>query len=354
MEFPDDFNPIEQQGELETGGGPLGRMRQRRQLPAAGAGHRLVLIDEQGQPRSSGTAGVKYWAQGRAWVKVDVSDHVLQYTIPFSDLTGRAGFLAAIKVRSNVTDANLVTQSAVTSVKGYLEPALHETAIAAAGESAHAEGKDPVAALTDLQHNVESMLREAMVGKPVAGVPSWLNTCVESVVVTLDTATARHREDLVRSSRTGELLDAQAVNEIKQADHTVKLRDLWRKALGPHMTDPVARAVEVMISNPSPSNIASVSNQLNNAEIGLQEKILDVLDTLIESGYLHGTGDLPQAVEMLRNTLQRQTLAPASVGNRAQPTGGKAPSETSESDKQLTPLIEQPSQEKTDGDWSDD
>ncbi|MFI4992915.1 MAG: hypothetical protein ACHQCH_04780, partial [Solirubrobacterales bacterium] len=129
MEHPDDFSPIVEQGEFEAATGMLGRFKRRRELPSVSVGVALVLADKDGKPVAGGeqiSGGEKYWAKATSWIKVDVSEHTLEFTIPFPDPSGRAGFTATVTVGSAIVDSPTVAASGVTSVKGFLEPALSE------------------------------------------------------------------------------------------------------------------------------------------------------------------------------------------------------------------------------------
>ncbi len=110
---------------------------------------------------------------------------------------------------------------------------------------------------------------------------SWLSASVKSVNVTFDGSTKRHYDDLVRRARDGELFGATADNKTRTTEHAIAMRSQWRKALVPHMSNPVTRSFEVVLADPSPQNIAKVVDQVNETDAIARERVYNVLSSLI-------------------------------------------------------------------------
>jgi hypothetical protein len=306
LEHPDDFSPIVGQGELEVAAGVLGRLRRRRELPSVAVGVELVLADKDGNPVAGGkqiSGGEKYWAKATSWIKVDVAEHKLECKIPFPDPTGRAGFIATVTVSAAIIDSSKVAESAVASVKDVLEPVLSEATANCASTVKPSSGSDPVAALNESRRTAEIALRKSM-RKQVTDLPSWLSVQVKSINVAFDDATKRHYDDLVRRAREGELIDATAKNEYIEATHAIELRDQWRVALVPHLSDPATRSFEVVFSDPSPQNIARVVDQVNATDAVARERVYHVLSSLIDNDHLHKTSELSEMMKEIMASLR--------------------------------------------------
>jgi hypothetical protein len=306
LEHPDDFAPIVEQGELEAAAGVLGRLRRRRKLPSVGIGVELVLADKAGKPVAAGkqiSGGERYWAKATSWIKVDVAEHTLECKIPFPDPTGRAGFTATVTVSATIVDSSNVAESAVASVKGFLEPVLSEAIANYASTVKPSSSSDPVAALNDSRRRAEIALRKSM-RKKLADLPGWLSAQVKSINVGFDDATKRHYDDLVRRAREGELIDATAKNEYVEATHAIELRDQWRAALVPHLSDPATRSFEVVFSDPSPQNIARVVDQVNATDALARERVYHVLSSLIDNDHLHKTSELSEMMKEIMASLR--------------------------------------------------
>lgn len=312
----DDFSPIADQGELERVSGIIGRLKQRRDLPPAGPGFERILTNSDGSPVAAGerlSAGEKYWAQGQGWIKVDVADHALAYELPFRDPHRGAGFTALITVTSRIIDSFAVARNGIASVKSFLEPALREAVIEACADFPSIDEHEPIVALNKMRQEAESLLRKSVRG-PVRGLPDWLSATVSSISVLFDPATEKHHDDLVKRARDSELIDADAGIKKKETSNVLALRDMWRRELEPHLSNPATRAFEVVFSDPSPQNIASVVTQLNEADRQYRGEVLNVLSTLIERQYVDKDDDtFKVAFEAIVSGLEGKPFSPTDI-----------------------------------------
>lgn len=286
MNGSNDFSPIVEQGDLEATSGVLGRLRRRQELGPVGSGLVRILLNEEGTALVAAeqlSAGQKYWARtARSWVKVDVSEHVLNYEVPFTEPSGRAGLVAALAVRCSVSDPAVAAQQGVRRVRDFLESALQDEVARASSQMVSADSSDPVAVLGDLQRNADAALKEALRGDggQVEDLPSWLQARVTSVTVRLDAATAEHRDVLVKQKRRGELIDLAGHNEQKEKANAMKVRAIVRDSLGEHLANPAMNSFEVVFADPSPENISAVVGHVNAAN---HELILNVLQNFTEN-----------------------------------------------------------------------
>lgn len=328
MAHPDDFSPILEQGELEAASSMLGRIRGRRELPSAGVGVELVFADKDGKPVKKSSGGEKYWAKATSWIKIDVAAHTLEFKIPFPDPTGRAGFLAAVTVSTEIVDASKVATSGITGVKGIIEPILGEVVTDCASKVKPSSGEDPVAVLNDSRRAAESALRKS-IHENVMGLPRWLAAQIASINVAFDDATKRHYDDLVKRARETELVDASAEIKKHQTTHEIALRDTWRAALSEHLSNPATRSFEVAFSDPSPQNIARVVDQVNATDAVVRERVFQVLSSLIDNDHLHKTSELSEMMREIASSLKiGEGREPASLAAGSKQTAIEAEGDT--------------------------
>jgi hypothetical protein len=316
----DDFAPMVEHGELEPTTGLRGRMRRRHDSAHVDAGFVRVLIAENGSPIPTGelTAGEKRWGRAQSWVKVDVSHHTLDYAIPFSDPTGRAGFTARVSVRACVADPGEVAKQGIVSAKDFLLPAVRRVVVQASTAIKKTKQSDPTVALTEMHTQADLLVRNAVQG-PVHEAPPWLDAEFVSAAVEFDSATERHHAELVNSTRRGELIDAHQVNDVKATRATLAVRAIWREELLPHLSDPAQRVFEVAFANPSQQNLARAVDQVTGAEGQFMLQGLEVLKTMIEKDYVDKDDPFYKAIEAMSGKLAHVYL-PGAAAALASPT----------------------------------
>jgi hypothetical protein len=246
-----------------------------------------VLLDEQGKPLASGeqlTAGQKYWTRARSWVKVDVGTHRLEHEVDFSDPTGSAGFTAKIAVTASVRDAEGAVRDGCSSAAEILVPLLREAIEVAATSSPPAEEGDPIAALSAIRGQAREAARGLVSTEPA--VPEWLSAKVTAVSVDFDEETAKRHADLIEKKHGTHLIAAEGENEQKKAETAMKVRDIVRESLEPHLRDSMGREIEVVISNPTTENINAFASKMADTELGRQQALFAFVQTLIDKDFL--------------------------------------------------------------------
>ncbi len=307
-QLPDDYSPIAEQGELRPEPGPFRRLKQRRDLPALGLGFERVVIDENGRPMSADliTPGESYWSkQVRTWIAIDVGDHALAYSFDFFDQSGRAGFTANVTVNTSVVDAQKAAQRRISSVKGVLQPLLLEAVVAAGEDLEPIKDPHPAVALNKTRRAAESLLRKSLVNRTFD--VGWLTATVSSVSVSFDATTQRHHEGLIDRARAGELIGADSDNEKIKAVGALDLREMWREQLAEHLADPSSRALEAVLSDPSPANLRAVVDQLNAVEDRDRAALWQIVETLVDKDYFDAEDDAVKAItDAMRDALRGQ------------------------------------------------
>lgn len=288
MTASSDFSPVVEKGELEEPSGLFRRLGRKHDLEPLGGGFARVLLDEHGATLAAGeqlTAGQKYWTRARSWVKVDVATHRLEYEVDFSDPSGSAGFTATIAVTASVRDAAEAARDGCTSAGEILVPLLREAIEVAAGSAEPpASEEDPIAALSAMRVQVRTAARSLVGTEP--SVPEWLSATVTAVGVDFDEATAKRHSDLVEKKHGTHLIAAEGENEQKRAETAMKVRDIVRESLEPHLRDSMGREIEAVISNPSTENINAFASKMSDGELGRQQALFAVVQQLIDKDYL--------------------------------------------------------------------
>jgi hypothetical protein len=303
MTAADDFSPIADQGTIEGGRGILGRWRRRADLTPVGYGFERVFVDDDGKVTGGRniSAGEKYWAHGSAWVTVDVSAHQLTYELPVADRTGKAGYVVTVTVSAQVKDGREqdVVRERAGKVRPMLLPGIQEM-VASGIRGATAEGPPAIGPagppadigletgdeLSGMRQAIEDRLRSQHVGKPVPA-PDWLATSVSSLSVAFDQTTAKHVQALIEQARAG-------VIEVRAAAQKIALREKWRDHLFEHMAQGPARAIEVVLDNPTPEAIQAAVLQLNAAESEKRDDMRSVLELMIDHKLVDDVRDVEQ------------------------------------------------------------
>ena len=282
-----DFSPVVEKGELQAPTGLLGRLGRKHDLEPLPGGFARILLDEQGAPLVSGeqlTAGQKYWTRARSWVKIDIGTHRLEYEVDFSDPSGSAGFTAKIAVSASVRNAEGAARDGCTSAGEVIIPLLREAIEVAAASSSPAEEEDPIAALSAMRVRAREAARTLVGNEPT--VPEWLSATVTAVSVDFDEATAKRHADLVEKKHGTHLIAAEGENEQKKAETAMKVRDIVRESLEPHLRDSMGREIEVVISNPTTENINAFASKMADTELGRQQALFAFVQSLIDKDYL--------------------------------------------------------------------
>lgn len=346
MTVIDDFSPMVDQGDLEPSSGLLTRMRRRQQLSPVGGGFVRVLIDEDGAPILVGqrlTGGEKRWSRARTWIKVDVGRHTLEYHIPFTDPTGRAGFVATVTVSVQVRDPADVAQHGTMSVKGPLESALRRMIADGSAKIQTVNDVDPTIALITVRQHADKTMREAVHGE-VRNL-SWLSAEIESVTVGFDDATRSHHAELVDRTRRGELIDANAENEKKEAAATLGVRKMWRDNLLPQLRDPSRRVFEAAFANPTEENLTNAVTQVNNAEFALLTQGLEILKTTLEKDFVDKDDPVYTTIKAISGKLEQLYLPGSSAALPHPEDQGKLKSAETDDDHR-------PKRKTGDRDWT--
>jgi hypothetical protein len=306
LEHPDDFSPITEHGEVKAPVGIFGRLTGQRDLPTVGLGIELVLTGKDGKPIAGGaatTAGEKSWAKAASWIKVDTSEHTLEFKIPFRDPTGLAGFDATVTVGAAVANSSQVASLGVTSVKDFLEPLLNEEVTDGSKSVAAITDDNPIAALNEARSAAEAALREKVRGA-IEDAPPWIKATVKSINVAFDAATNTHYDELVERGREKQRIDAVADNEELETQRTIKRDALWREALSDHLSDPGMRSFEAVFRDPTPQNIDRAVQAVNASEAADRELTAEILTQLITKNHLHDWGEVGEAVEQIRQAIK--------------------------------------------------
>jgi hypothetical protein len=317
----DDFSPVVEQGELELASGLLDRLRRRRELMPVGPGSVRVLLDEDGMPIRSAaqlTGGEKRWSRARSWVRVDIGHHTLDYRIAFSDSSGRAGFVATIKVEATICDPAQAVQEGAAGVKGFLEPALARmVGEADGGDGAAADSGNALDALMAMRRNAEAKVRA--VRGSVPELPRWLEAKVLSATVAFDGDTQRHHTDLVEAARRGqrveadrERIEAESINEQTATKGQIAIRKLWRDDLLENLSDPSRRVFEIAFANPTDANIARAVDAANQHEQQMAAGVIEVIQQMIDKNYIDKDDPIYRTVAALGKRLQNVVLRSAS------------------------------------------
>jgi hypothetical protein len=239
---------------------------------------------------------------------VDVGHHTLEYQIPFSDPSGRAGFVATVAVDAFVRDPTEAAQQGAASVKDSLEPALRRAVVEAGGRAEPVSEQDAIAALTTMRQHADATVRET-VHEDLRGLPPWLSAQVLSVTVAFDDATQRHHTELLGRTWHGQVIDATTENEKKEATGALAVRALWRDELLPHLSDPSRRVFEVAFANPTDENIAKAVGHANNAELAMTSKVVELLDKMLEQDLVDKDDPVHKIIAALGGRVQQLYLA---------------------------------------------
>lgn len=321
-------------------------MRRRQQLSPVGAGYARVLIDEDGTPILAGqrlTGGEKRWPRARTWIKVDVGRHTLEYQIPFSDPTGRAGFVATVTVSVQVRDPAEVAQHGTVSVKGPLKSALRRMIADGSAKIQATNDADPISALVTVRQHADKTMCEAIHGE-VRDL-SWLSAEIESVTVGFDDATRCHHAELVDRTRRGELIDVNAENEKKEAAATLAVREVWRDNLLPQLRDPSRRVFEAAFANPTEENLRNAVTQVNNAEFALLTHGLEILKTTLEKDFVDKDDPVYTTIKAISGKLEQLYLPGSSATLPQSADQGKLKSAETDDDHR-------PKRQTGDRDWT--
>lgn len=356
MAVTDDFSPIVEEAELAPASGLLDRVLRRRELSPVEAGFVRVLVGEDGKMRSAGQSpspGEKRWGRTQKWIKVDVGHHTLEYAIPFLDPSGKVGFTATVSVSVTVSDPQAAAGEGSRSVKSLLMPLLRDEVIRAASQiqpaaAPNGEDPEPIAMLTSARQHADETVREALTRGP-HNQPGWLSLQVVSVSVAFDEQTARHHAELVERARRGELIEAGAMNDRREAEGSVMVRDVWRKSLLPHLSNPSQRVFEVAFANPTDQNIAMVSAQATANELALLSQALEMIETMVEKNMVDKDDPIYATIKTISGRLDGVFLpgvSPVPIAPAASKQGLDAPTDVLQDP--------QPEEEPGDRDWSDD
>ncbi len=295
----DDYVPVVDEGELEEGSGLVARLRRRESLTPVGTGFTRVLLDENGRPISKSgqpTAGEKRNKQARRWARVDTSHHHLEHSLRFKDPSGRIGFVAEVTTDVSVRDAaELIEYGGATSVKGLVDGVLGRALTDSAKPKSTETEMSVIDGLAATRESVAEAVR-AMEGRALAGVPGWLSATVQSVRVDFDSPTQEHYDRLVTVEQKGQVSVAEQVNKETEVEGKIKVRNLWRKDLMPHLRDSSTRMFEDVFDNPTDENIRAAVRQANERELLVLHEVLDSFTALADKG-LVDKGD-PAVVAM--------------------------------------------------------
>jgi hypothetical protein len=322
-----DFSPIADRGELELPTGLRARFRRKAALQPIDLGFKRILVGANGvyADESEQTAGERYWSSKRSWVKVDVRPHTLRYEVPVTDPRSGAGFVAAISLVATVVDATAIAKQGIDTVSSFLEPSVLE-AIRGVSIDLEPSTADPIRVLSETRQRVEALLSKALQGTQLHDLPRGLSARITSISVEFDAATQHHHADLIARTRTGELIEADAVNKEKETHHAIAQRQRWRDELSAHLADPARRAFEIVLSDPTPANIAMVVAQANDADRERRGALVEVLQSMIAKDYVDKGDPIYQAAVTLVESLQEglQVTPPALEGPAAQAAIAKA------------------------------
>lgn len=304
MKPSNDFSPIAGQGELELESGLFSRLKRRRDIAPLSPGFARVLLDANGEPIEEMTAGQKYWARARGWVKVDVGTHSLEYRVPFPDPTGLGGFVAIADVTASVQDPRGAVSAGAESVEEFIRPAL-QNAVRKAHSSAQPvdESKNPVTVLNDLRLAATEHL-EKLVG-PLEGVPEWLSAKVTSLTVELDEATEEHRKELIKKMQAVALADADGQSEVAKAKNQLKVHKIWEEAFADRLADPERRALARIAADPSRENIDRVAGEFDEIEAQGRAAMVEVFRAAVEKGYFAEDEAILNAIGVMEKQVGR-------------------------------------------------
>jgi hypothetical protein len=301
-----DYSPVVDEGELEGGTGLLGRLRRREELGPVGAGYVRILLDTDRAAVAGGeqlSAGEKYWSRAaRSWVKVDVGEHPLAYDVGFLDPSGQAGFVATVSVRCSVKDPAAAATQGATGVRQFVEPAIQQAVARASRDIPPATEVDgPIAVLTRLLDHADATVRESVSGA-VDDLPRWLEARVTSARVQFDEATAKHRAELVATTRDIDMTKLTGDKDRLAAENEMRVRTIVRESLGPYLANPVMRSFETVFANPSPENIDRVVNQVTAND---HELVLGILQNLADNDFIDkGDAAVNAAIDALLAALK--------------------------------------------------
>jgi hypothetical protein len=285
---PDDYYPIVEQGELELASGLRARLRRREELALVGPGFERVLLAEDGTVLLADkqlTPGERRNIRARSWIRVDVGHHRLDYSVSFSDPSGRADFLAAIAVDAAVVDAVKAIRSGISSIKDSLEPALRRAVVDAGEAGEEVTDDDEIAAFTDMRLRARAAIRK-LEGEMLEGLPGWLSAKILSTTVDFADGTQGHYKRLVELAQQGSVIDRTSKNNEKRTEGEISVRKLWREDLLPGLSNSSQRDFERVFANPTAENIAIAVGQANQRELALLQEVVGAFEMAAKEGFI--------------------------------------------------------------------
>ena len=318
-----DFSPITEEGGIEGSAGVMSRLRRRKDVKPVGSGYVRILLNENGKPIEQASAGQKYWSHARGWVMVDVRTHSLEYELPFDDPSGLAGFVATVSVTTSVVDAQKAAAEGADSVSEILKPILREKIRHAQADAvAPVEHTDPVAEINALASAADRSLNSMV--ENVKRVPDWLGARVTAVSVSLDEATKKHRDELVKRQRNAELTEAESKTEVTKAKGDAMVRKARKEGVG-DLRSAEQRALERIASDPSPENVDRVMAGLDRAQAEGRAAFVQMLQDAMGKDFFDKGDNLHQMLTAMGpNVLAEIAGAAAPALGTGDPVGSDA------------------------------
>ena len=203
----------------------------------------------------------------------------------FSDTSALANFIADVAVDASVVEpVKMLEYGAAKGVKDVIEPALNRAlgGVSRTDASEHKEGD--AALLAHLRQEIAVGLRD-LENKTLDGVPEWLTVTVQTIQVEFDKGTREHYDELVKLEQRLQLTDVRQRNEQKETEGKIKVRDLWRKDLLPHLSNSSLRVFEEVYANPTDANIRAAVSQANDRELIILREVLGTYESMAKDGF---------------------------------------------------------------------
>lgn len=328
LAFVGDFDPLSQQETVEKTTGILARRKMRSAIKPIGYGCERVFVDLDGVAQAVKgpvTAGERYWTAGGTWLSIDVADHALSYSFAYRDLDGTASYRIDATVTVRVTDAVEVARRNIRGVRVYVEPALRTSINEALASFRSQDSSHNLIRLNARRGDVERQLADRLQPGRSITIEDWLSVRLADVAVTFDSDTEAHHGKLVSAAR-GLQLD--------EADR--KQRTEWAEYFEKHLTDPLARAVQIVSANPSQDNVERVVSMINADEKWRTGEAAEVLKTLIDKNYFDDIEQIKAGRVLLESLLRPDVRADRALGPGI-PDASVAAGEVIDSDANVKP-----------------
>lgn len=301
-----DFDPLAGQDLVEKAAGLLARRKMRSTIKPVSYGCERVFVDSDGvvhAVKGPITAGERYWTSGGSWLSIDVADHSLTYSFAYRDLDGTASYRIDATVTVRVVDAVEVVRRKIRGVRAYIEPALRTSINEVLTSFRAQDSSHNLYKLNARRGDIERQLVERLQPGRGIKIEDWLSVRLADLNVTFDSDTAAHYDTLVSAARG---------LEIDAADR--KQRTEWAQYFEQHLTDPLARAVQIVSADPSQENVERVVGMINADEKWRTGEAASVLKTLIDKNYFDNLDQLKAGRVLLESLLRPEVRADRALG----------------------------------------